>query len=706
MAKIRRHALRGVVCMLLVSGASRVLAQAQNPSPAEKPATKTDNPSGRALEDIVVTARKTTENLQKAPASIVAVSGDALATAQITSAIQLEKVLPSANLREEGAVTQVFIRGVGSVTDLPNFAASSVYTFNGITIPRYGTGGLLFDLSSVQEISGPQGTLYGGSAAGGAINVNSAKPVNDFSGSGLLEAGNYGAIHTSLDQNIPLGEKASFRGAIDYERHEGYESGGIDAENQIAGRASLRVAPSDDLNALLFLNAVHINGKPNTAGVTNPTSSDPWHLPDVGPDGNPINASTTFNDNTYYVVGANIEKHLGDNNTITWIPGFVHVADDYNILGPTFAFALQLHDREAQHTEELKWAGHFGKLTLNAGLFYLRNRINFNYGLNLAVLPAPTYYAFAQLNTTDQTNTSYAAYGQAVYAATDRLRFTAGVRGSSDKIQASGTDASGPYDFNHKQKTVDWKAGVDFDVAPHLLVYANVQTGYVPFGYNPATNPAEIVPRARLRAYSGGFKSRFLDNRFEINDEIFYYDYRHFQAIDFIATTAMSTVLNAEKATNYGNDFHLRARLTETTNLDVSYVYLHARFNQFQGVGYDYTGNRLVDAPGHNVIASLQQTLHLAPGDIIGRVSTQYNSGYYGDFTNDPGSRQRAYTRTDLSLTYAPHDSRWTVQLFAHNLENAAVFGTLNGVGGPTTEIGSGLLGPPRTYGVQLSASW
>ena len=702
MPKIRRHALQGVVCILFVSAAPWVLAQqAQDPSGA----AKTDAGSSEALTEIVVTARKTTENLQKAPASIVAVSGDDLVAAQITNALELQTVLPSAQLREEAAVTQIYIRGVGSVTDLPNFSASSVYLFNGISIPRYGAAGLLFDLGSVQEIAGPQGTLYGGSAAGGAINVNSARPVNDYSGSGLLAGGNYGTVHTAIDQNVPLGDKVSFRGAIDYEHHDGYESNGIDAENQFSGRASLRVAPTDDFDALLFVNGVHENGKPSTAGVVNPPSSDPWRLPAVGPDGNPITSSVTHQDNQYYVVGANIEKRFGD-NTITYIPGFVHVADDYNLLGPGFGFSLKLHDREAQHSEELRWAGQFGNLNLNAGVFYLRNEINFNYGLNLAVLPAPVYYTFDQLNTTTQTNTSYAAYSQAVYSATDRLRFTVGVRGSNDKIEADGTDASGPFDFNHSQTTTDWKAGVDYDVAPRVLVYANVQTGYVPFGYNPAVKPAEIVPQARLLAYSAGWKSRFLDNRLELNDEVFYYDYRHFQAIDFVALTAVSTVLNAERATNYGNDLSLRALLTTDTKLDISYVYLHARFNEFQGVGYDYTGNTLVDAPTNNVIAAIQHTLHFGPGDFLGRVSTLYNSGYYGDFTNDPGSHQRAFTKTDLSLTFAPRHGRWTVQGYVHNLENAVEFGTLNGLGGPTTPIGTGLIEPPRTYGVQFSASW
>ena len=141
--------LWGVSALILASAASAsALAQT-----AQAPESST------SLTEIVVTARKTTENLQKAPASIVAVTGAQLKAARILVPTDLNKVLPSAQLDQEGAVAQTFIRGVGSTTDFPWTSPAVAMTYNGIVIPRYGTLGLMFDLSSVQSIAGPQGTL-------------------------------------------------------------------------------------------------------------------------------------------------------------------------------------------------------------------------------------------------------------------------------------------------------------------------------------------------------------------------------------------------------------------------------------------------------------------------------------------------------------------------------------------------------------------
>src|SRR6185312_1876554 len=144
------------ILMSSVSGAA--FAQAAPPAaPAASPAAPAAPAS--ALEEIVVTARKTTENVQNAPASIDVVEAKELTRSGVVVPTDLSKLLPSAMLNAEGATAQVFIRGVGSRVDFPWTTAASAITHNGIVIPRMGTMGLLFDLSSAQEISGPQGTL-------------------------------------------------------------------------------------------------------------------------------------------------------------------------------------------------------------------------------------------------------------------------------------------------------------------------------------------------------------------------------------------------------------------------------------------------------------------------------------------------------------------------------------------------------------------
>ncbi len=687
------------------------------PSPTGSPAG-----SSATLGEVVVTARKTTENIQKAPASIVAVSGAELQKQGIDDPQSLEKVLPSANIRQDGAVVQTFIRGVGSSLDDVYLSPAVAFVYNGIIIPRYGTSGLLFDVGSVQVIAGPQGTLYGGSAAGGAINVNTAQPRNDTSGYGLLDGGNYGEAHVAVDQNMPLGDKTSVRGAINYERHSGYESNGIDAEDKIQGRVSLLTKPTDDITALIFFSGSSDSGKPTSTGSTNPlyNSADPYSLPATGPKGNPISSSYTSQNNEAYVGGANIEWRVGE-NVFTYIPGFVRVADEYHYF-LSGGNQLEVHDFENQHSEELRWSRGFGALKLTGGLFYLFNRTHQEGHLNFPVAGAPGTYVVSPDSDINQEQAAYAGYAQAVYSVTDRLRITAGGRYSYDTINATGLgltpnpagrgDAYLPFVYKRAQGHPDWKLGVDYDIAPRILVYANAQTGYIPFGYTgaPATSTAtNYVPESRLLAFSGGVKSRFFDNRLELNNEFYYYDYLNFQAVSFSNTTGISTVLPARRATIYGDEISLRMILPFDSEIDGGANIMSAHYNEFSGIAagvpFDYDGNQMTDAPVANVNAGLQHDVGLgALGDLLGRVQTHYESGHFGQYTNYPGTHQFAYTKTDLTVTYTPMGGGWSVQGYVDNVENQYVYGTLTS--NAPTAAGTGNLEPPRTYGIRIFANW
>ena len=107
---------------------------------------------------------------------------------------------------------------------------------------------------------------------------------------------------------------------------------------------------------------------------------------------------------------------------------------------------------------------------------------------------------------------------------TDRLRVTVGGRYSHDAIDAVGVGAANvPINVHRGESRTDYKVGIDYDLAPRVLVYANLQSGYIPFGYNPDVLGNPIVPTSKLTAVSGGFKSRFLDNRLELNLEGYHY---------------------------------------------------------------------------------------------------------------------------------------------------------------------------------------
>ena len=674
-------------------------------APEEKPTpTQNDATKPPALEEIVVTARKQVENNQKAPASIVAVSGSEVLARGITDPQGLEVFLPSVNLRRQGPVTQVFIRAVGARSDLPNFSAGSAFIYNGIIVQRYGTFGLTFDLDSVQSIAGPQGTLYGGSAAGGAINLFSAKPKTNGSGYANLEVGNLNALHASVAQNVSLSDTLSVRGAVDYNRRDSYNSAGTFRPNEISGRAALLFKPSSDFSAHVFYSHGSSKGRPSSTVFGNPLvfPDDPYRVQATGTNGNPIRGENTRQNNRNDLIGANIELNI-DENTFTYIPGYVSFTAEFLQYVGLAGNRLDVFDKERQHSQELRWNRSFGALKANVGLFYLNNKTR--YFLYQDRFTSPTAFNHVLLNSTDQVNESYAAYAQGILSASERLRFTAGGRISRDHIRASGIGGRGAFTFEKSHLHPDYKIGVDFDLADRILVYANVQTGQIPFGYNPDVLPSEVIPESKLSSLSGGIKSRFLDNRFELNAEVFHYTYKNFQAIQFVTSLGRSIILNSQEATIYGIDVSGRAQITPTTQLNASVVLLNGKFNKFEGVGYNYNGLQMVYAPKVSIQAGAQQTIELGrSGKLVGRVDSRYRSSAYASFQNFANTKLPSFTRTDVSLSYSPPGNHFSLTGFVRNVEDDAVYTTL--AAPSATVVANGNFEAPRTYGVQFSAKW
>ncbi|WP_298163261.1 TonB-dependent receptor [Brevundimonas sp.] len=712
MSMSMKRYLWGSAASALVLGLTGPVAAQANPQADTQAASQDAAPQEESqLDEIVVTARKTSENNQRAAATIVAVSGEELSNRGVSDPQALEKFLPSASLRRQGPVTQVFIRGVGTRSDLPNFAAASALTYNGLIVQRYGTFGLTSDLDRVESIAGPQGTLYGGNAAGGAVNLFSARPRNDGSGRASLEVGDFEAFRASVAANVSLTDDLSGRVGFDYNTRDAYYSAGINTQNNYSGRAGLLYSPSDDFSTYIFYNHARDTGRPITTLVASPFANpDPYQLRTTGVNGNPIDGRFTRQDNVSDIIGTNVDFNIGGNE-FTYIGGYIDFTADYEYYVGLTGNQLQVFDHERQFSQELRWNRTLGNLKLSSGLFYLRNLTEFNDSqLRFTSATASTRVL---LNITDQENTTTAAYAQGVLSLSDRLRVTLGGRVTRDTIDAEGVGAIaagqtvGPrIDFDRGATHTDYKIGVDYDLAEQVLVYANLQSGYIPFGYNPDVAPTPIVPESQLTAYSAGVKSRFFDNRLEVNAETYYYEYENFQAIQFVNETGRSTVLNAESSTIYGLDLSIRARVTPDTSLNAAMVLQRARYETFNGVGYNFNDNQMINAPDLVVQAGIQHTFSLGTaGDLEARADTFYSDGHFGSFNNFPNSRQQSYSKTDVSITYTPPSGMWNVQAFVRNLEDEAVYTALQ-AGTTITASGSGGLEAPRTVGVRFGVNW
>ena len=158
-------------------------AGAQATPAATAPTAGNAASSGQELETIVVTAQRRVETAQRAAVPIDVVSATALVDAGVTQVGRLNDLVPALTVQPTSTGNLIFIRGVGNFTVTPNADPASAFNYDGVYVGRTsGTSGAFFDLERVEVLKGPQGTLYGRNATGGAINVLPVQPkMGEFS---------------------------------------------------------------------------------------------------------------------------------------------------------------------------------------------------------------------------------------------------------------------------------------------------------------------------------------------------------------------------------------------------------------------------------------------------------------------------------------------------------------------------------------------
>ena len=620
--------LASVACVGL--GVPGIAVAQSNAATAES----ADAQVSEGLDEIVVTAQRREENLQKTALAVSAVTGDDLTKSGITETSNLGKLVPSLVVQPTGGTTSFFLRGVGTNSQ-NSFSENAVaFNFNGIYVGRpTAPAGVFYDLERVEVVKGPQGTLYGRNATGGAINVIPKKPqLGEFSGEALFEYGNYDSKKGSLALNIPLGEIAALRVAGQIVNRDGYITDGYDDDKGEAVRASLLIQPSDLWSMTLVGDYYNQHGK-GSGAVLLPSAafavpdledrvsiSDPraqaairgyaagiFAPPFCGGFGNFVNSGCIalpgtdgFLDNKFYGVSATVVGDMGF-GTLTFIPAWRRSDVRFRTYLP--GFAGDIVDLAEQTSLEVRLASNEDqRLRYVLGAFY--------FGENQAT---ENFFRQGNLSTTRFTprlNTeSIAAFGQLTFDVSDAFRIVAGGRYTSEsKSQLTSTASGGlpgpiqpplsvPFtgDLNFKKFT--WKVGVEFDAGPSSLIYANVATGFKSGGFFVAQPPTNTFEPETLRAYTVGAKNRFFDNKLQLNIEAFYWDYTD-QQITYVGGVRTgagifaqgSITQNAGKSRMYGAEFEARFAPSRNDLFSINLQYLNGKYNSLLTSNFSPTG--------------------------------------------------------------------------------------------------------------------
>lgn len=702
-------------------GPTAALAQS---APAES-----DSSDEADSAEIVVTALKRSQSVQEVPASISAVSGDTLARQGLSDLRDIAKVVPNLNWGEHFGTTLITIRGAGSNVDSGATEPTVAVYVDGIYLPRSDMATFrAVDLERVEVLRGPQGTLYGRNAAGGAVNFISQAPSEEFTGKVEVSTGSRSAwgVNGYLSGQLAPGVKVRVSGG--HEKQDGYVKvintgqrlNGVDTTY---GRLAIDMEPSTTVK-----NSVSIRYERNTAAVA---YQQPLGTMIFGPEPSPVYTSTPnriLADAPYsgeretFLASNALSWQVSDNLTFKSITGYIdhnshaEVDDDGSLVSVNYTDDFKRTSKS--FSQEFDLVGNTGQLDWILGLFYFHEK----YFGNLPVIlgPAgvpPGVPAGATINLGQTAKISnFAAFADVTYHLSDSLSINAGLRYNHEDNKYSETwsfvPLAGPFtvNFNKKADKVLPKIALNFDLSSDVHSYVQWSKGYKSGGVNLPGGDGTFLPLYKpenISAFEAGIKSQLLDRTLTFNVATWYYKYSDLQITQDVPPA--TTVVRNANAKLYGIEAELRWSPVRNFDIHVAPTIQHAVFDKFVAfdpltqTNVDLDGSQLPRAPDFTINAGIGNTFELG-GTFLSTLRIEgnvlYSSSVVLRYENqNANERQKSYSIANFSATLS--DAAEKTQLTAF-LSNAFDTNYKQHV----LNFGLGYMGnyaPPRTWGVRLS---
>jgi len=711
-----------------------------------------DSAVARVLGTVTVTATKKAdvENVQSVPVAITAFNSETLEALQVRDVSSLSYSAPNIQLEDIGTArgtANFSIRGLGINSSIPSIDPTVGVFVDGVYLGvNNGVVLDLFDLDSVEILRGPQGLLFGRNTTGGAVLINTGNPTDTFqykakaTYEGPVDDGRGGpssTLQAGVSGPIIEGLLNGKLGAY-YNYDEGYFNNRFTNDNigeaqTYILRGALEFTPTEDLTVLGKLEAFSTRTDGPAARNSGVYSRDSF---DVAVD----NVGYYENDTIFASLRTDYDVNFG-NGRITNIFGYRDLDStsngDIDAL-PLFLFHSDTELVQEQISNELRYAGTFGKAEITTGLFYFNQEIGYTERRRLPTVTP------AQFNGGGfQDHTVYGVFGQLDYAITDKLTGIFGLRyGTEEKTvdityvrprpfcsvvqgtcPTTGTNPLVPGEPNGFTDSEEWsnlnpKIGFQYTVDDLTQFYGHFTQGVRSGGYNfRITNAAAFealfppggsraFDEEEVNAYEIGFKHETADRRGQLNAAVFLNDIKDMQReLNLSSPTSgvAQTIVNTADAEILGFEAEGRYALTDNFLLTANLGIISAEYTD---VIFDISGNGSVGpedlalalprVPETTYGVGALYDLDLGDrGSLVSRVSFQHRDEFaYTD--NNFGYIDEA-DQVDANFTWnTPYDG-FSVSLFGKNLLDEAI------AGGDTQVPFGGALAPLVPGGQNLS---
>lgn len=597
-----------------------------------------DSAQDAGIADIVVTAQRREQNLQDVPLSVTALDSAAIDQSGVGGTQQLQQAVPGLVSYQRSVAFVPYIRGVGSNQTGSGIESSVAVYLDGVY--QGAKAGNVLDLANIERVEvlrGPQGTLYGRNATGGAINIITRAPSDRPELTASAGYGRFDEFTVSAYASTPitdtLGINASFNGRWDNGYVTNPQTGRVtNPVESVIGMVRLQWRPTADFT---------LNLSGSYSFVDDPTWVSP-HLRagtiSIGQIPARGGAASYDDDGTILSIAQPVQTIEATRATATALYDF-GPAELYSITGYVHTYSQSFVDLDAtsanvaqlsigqlseQFSQELQLrSSRSGPLTWIVGGYYMWLKDGYGEGRqNLAIeagVPAPFRpidLTAAGTSVTGVTSFGYtnaaSAFAQATYEFLPNTNLTAGLRYNWERKTVRGrnyrygsvtatTGVQPPYDgvligdgrvFGTTPiGTVDvgttfenftWRLALDHRFNEQVMAYASYTRGFKSGAYAVSTiNPAlQPVEPETIDAFEVGLRTDLLNRRLRLNLSGYYYDYRDIQ-VSLVTGNGMSTYLNAARGSVLGLDVDVNAVITDRLNFTGAVTVLRTEYEDF-----------------------------------------------------------------------------------------------------------------------------